>query len=261
MAAKVTAPSLRKLKQSGQPIVCVTAYDIATASIVDEAGADLILVGDSMGNVIQGHETTIPVELEQVIYHTQIAARVVKRALLVGDLPFGSYQVSDEQAVESSVALIKAGAEAVKLEGAYGDRIRAIVRAGIPVIGHVGMTPQSVNSFGGFKIQGKGDSGDQVMQDAITTEEAGASAVVLEVIPADLSKRITEALTIPTIGIGAGPHCDGQIQVFHDLVGLSESVFKHAKAFAQGRQIFLDAVAEYTSEVRERKFPTEDNSF
>ncbi len=261
MAAKVTAPSLRKLKQSGQPIVSVTAYDIATASIVDEAGVDMILVGDSMGNVIQGHGTTIPVQLEHVIYHTEIAARVVKRALLVADLPFGSYQVSDEQAVESSIALIKAGAEAVKLEGAYSDRIEAIVRAGIPVVGHVGMTPQSVNSFGGFKVQGKGDAGDQVLQDAITTEEAGACAVVLEVIPAELSKRITEALTIPTIGIGAGPHCDGQIQVFHDLLGLSESIFKHAKAFVEGRKLFIDAVSQYTDEVRERKFPTEDNSF
>ncbi len=261
MASSITAPTLSLMKKRGDKVVCLTAYDASAAAMLDEAGVDVLLVGDSLGNVIQGGTTTLKVTLEEMAYHVRCVSGSVKRALVVGDLPFGSYQESPEQAVASSVLLIKAGAAAVKLEGAYTEAISAIAKAGIPVMGHAGMTPQSVHSFGGFKVQGRNSAADKVLADCVAIQDAGAFSIVLELIPADLSAKITEALSIPTIGIGAGPHCDGQIQVWHDTLGLNGEVFKHAKAYMQGRSLMTQALAAYTEEVKKGIFPTEENSF
>lgn len=245
-----------------QPIVCLTAYDFPSGEWADSAGVDLVLVGDSLGNVVQGRETTLPVSLAEMTYHTSLVARAVKNALLVADMPFGSYQAGVGQAVESAVQLMKAGAEAVKLEGDYTDEIRALIKAGIPVMGHVGMTPQSFHKFGGFKVQGREDqSAVAVRQSAEAIAEAGAFSIVLELVPMSLARDITDALPIPTIGIGAGPYCDGQIQVLHDVVGFSAGVFKHAKRYAEGRQIMVDSLKDYASDVRTCRFPTEDHAF
>lgn len=249
------------MKAKGQRIVSVTAYDYPSASIADACDVDLILVGDSLGNVVLGYENTIPVTLEEMEHHTRAVRRGVKEALLVADLPFGSYNSSVQQAVDSSVRLMKAGAEAVKLEGPYTEAIRAVTKAGIPVMGHVGMTPQSVNKFGGFKVQGKGESAQAVREAACQIEDAGAFSIVLELVPADLAMTITKSLSIPTIGIGAGPHCDGEVQVFHDVMGLSEQVFKHAKDYVNARSLMVEGLRKYTDEVRNNKFPTEENSF
>ncbi len=243
------------MKAAGKPIVCVTAYDAVTGGLADQAGVDVILVGDSVGNVVLGYETTVPVTMADMMHHLAAVRRSVKNALLVADMPFGSYQASVEQAVSSAVAFMQAGAEAVKLEGPYGEAIAAIARAGIPIMGHVGMTPQSVHAYGGFKIQGKGDSAEAVLGAARVVEEAGAFSIVLELIPADLAKLISKAIAIPTIGIGAGAGCDGQIQVFHDLVGLSPYRFKHAKRYVDGWELFSEGLATYAKEVREGTFP------
>lgn len=261
MADRVTAPLLHKMKAKGQKIVCLTAYDATSAMIAEAAGVDLVLVGDSLGNVIQGHSTTLPVELAHIEYHTRCVAPFVKRALLVADLPFGSYQVSSAQAVESSIRLMKAGAHAVKLEGPYTEAISAIAQAGIPVMGHEGMTPQSVHAFGGFRVQGKGSAAEDVARRCREVEEAGAFSIVLELIPSGTAREISSALRIPTVGIGAGVGCDGQIQVWHDVLGLQPEVFRHARSFTNGRQAFIDALQSYASEVREGTFPGEENSF
>lgn len=262
MPAKVTAPLVRGMKAKGTPIVCVTAYDYTSGQIADAAGVDVVLVGDSVGNVFGGHDTTVPVTLEQIEYHVAATKRGVSHALLVADLPFGSYEEDVAQAVRSAVRLAKAGAEAVKLEGSYTDEIRAIARAGLPVMGHVGMTPQSVNTFGGFRVQGRNeDRAEQILTEACQIEEAGAFAIVLELIPAPLAAQITSRIGIPTIGIGAGPDCDGQIQVFHDVMGLGPEVFRHAKRYAEGRTSFVAGLEQYAAEVREGSFPTEEHSF
>jgi 3-methyl-2-oxobutanoate hydroxymethyltransferase len=187
--------------------------------------------------------------------------RAAPNALIVADLPFGSYNVSVEQAVESSIILMKAGAEAVKLEGAYTEAIHAIGKAGIPVMGHVGFTPQSVHAFGGFKVQGRGDRGAEILADAVAIQDAGAFGIVLELIPAELAKTITEKLSIPTIGIGAGLDCSGEVQVWHDVLGLSQRQMKHSKFYCEGRTTMVEALQTYTKEVRQRQFPTEANSF
>lgn len=249
------------MKADQTPVVCVTAYDFTSGAIADSAGVDVILVGDSVGNVVLGFDTTVPVTLDTMVHHTAATARGVKRALLVADLPFGSYQTSPEDAVRSAVALARVGAEAVKLEGDYDEACTAIVRSGLPVMAHVGFTPQSVNQFGGFRVQGRGDEGERVLEQAKLMENAGAFAIVLELVPAELAARISETLTIPTIGIGAGPHCDGQIQVFHDLVGLAPKVYRHAKKYANGRSSFVKGIRTYSSDVRSKTFPTEDQSF
>lgn len=261
MPAKVTAPSLRQKRLEGIPVVCVTAYDVLSGALCDQAGVDVILVGDSVGNTVLGYPTTVPVTLEEMLHHVRAVRRGVEKALLVADLPFGTYEVSKEQALESSIALMKAGAEAVKLEGPYSEAIQHIVKAGIPVMGHVGMTPQSVHSFGGFRVQGRGEAGNQVLQDAKVVEEAGAFAVVLELIPGELATSITGELSIPTIGIGAGSGCSGQIQVFHDIMGLSEKVHKHAKLYANAREQMVSGLAAYAQEVRSGEFPTPENTF
>jgi len=259
MSDKITAPKIRAMK--GSRIVCVTAYDAPSARLADAAGVDLILVGDSVGNTTLGYASTLPVSLEEMIHHTRAAACGCDNALLVSDLPFGSYQAAPEEAVRSAVALVKAGAEAVKLEGDYTEGIEAIVRAGIPVMGHVGMTPQSVNAFGGFRVQGRGDRAQAVVETAKAVEGAGAFSIVLEVIPGVVAKRITDEVSVPTIGIGAGPDCDGEIQVWHDLLGISETVFKHAKAYLDGGELIKNALANYADEVRNKAFPTEENTF
>ena len=245
----------------GAKIVCVTAYDAVWGALADASGADIILVGDSVGNTILGYSSTLPVSLEEMVHHTRATRQGVERALLVADLPFGSYQSSCTQAVESSVSLVKVGAQAVKLEGEYTEAIAEIVRAGIPVMGHVGMTPQSVNQFGGFRVQGKGKSAQGVIDAAKRVQDAGAFSIVLELIPAELASQITEELEIPTIGIGAGSRCSGQVQVIHDVLGLNTMDFKHAKKYAPGYACFLEALQRYSSEVREGAFPDEAHSF
>ncbi|MFQ5667341.1 MAG: 3-methyl-2-oxobutanoate hydroxymethyltransferase [Candidatus Binatia bacterium] len=269
MERKVTVPDIVKRKGS-DPIVALTAYDFPFARIVDAAGVDLILVGDSLGMVVQGLDTTLPVTMDEVIYHCRMVARARRRALLVGDLPFLSYQVSVTEAVANAGRLIKDGAaEAVKLEGGLvmADTIRAVARVDIPVMGHIGLTPQSVHRMGGHKVQGQRRGArpgqrDRLIDDALAVEEAGAFAVVLEGIPRDLAAEITSRLSIPTIGIGAGPHCDGQILVLHDVLGLCDRLApKFAKRYAELWQVATDAVGAYGREVRAGAFPTDAHSF
>jgi 3-methyl-2-oxobutanoate hydroxymethyltransferase len=261
MPEKVTAPKILAMKGAGKKIVCLTAYDAYFGRIADRSRVDLVLVGDSLGNVVLGHDTTVPVTMDDMIHHVRATRRGVERALLVADLPFGSYNESPAQAVKNSVALMQAGAEAVKLEGDYAEEIRAIVKAGIPVMGHVGMTPQSVNNFGGFKVQGKGEASAKVVEAAKSIAAAGAFAIVLELIPAELSKQITREISIPTIGIGAGVHCDGQVQVLHDILGLADETFRHASRYVDGQNLFLQGMERYAADVRESRFPKAENSF
>lgn len=261
MSGRVSAPSILARK-GRERIVCLTAYDAVTGAIADEAGVDIVLVGDSVGNVMLGYDSTLPVTLDDMIHHTAAVATSVERALIVADMPFGSYQSSTSAAVESAVELVRVGAQAVKLEGPYTDEIRAIVRAGIPVMGHLGMTPQSIHSFGGHKVQGRSESDSELLLAAARqVSDAGAFSIVLELVPDVLARRVTEAVPCPTIGIGAGPHCDGQVQVFHDVTGLSVSKYKHAKRYAEGYALFREAIERYASEVRSAEFPSEDHSF
>lgn len=260
MSEKITAPKVLGMKGQ-RKVVCLTAYDVTFARLADEAGVDLILVGDSLGNVMLGHDTTLPVTIEDMAHHTKAVRRGVTRALLVADLPFGSYQESTAQAVRSSVALMRAGAEAVKLEGDYPEAVEALVKAGIPVMGHVGFTPQSVNRFGGFKVQGRGEGGADVESVAQRLDSAGVFATVLELIPAALASTISGSVANPTIGIGAGAGCDGQIQVLHDVLGLSQGAFKHAKRYLDGATLIAEALKHYAADVRSASFPGPENSF
>lgn len=261
---KVTVPDLRARK-GGEKIAMVTAYDYTMARLVDEAGADMVLVGDSLGMVVQGLSTTIPVTLDEMAYHCRAVARATQRAHLVGDLPFMSYQISPAQAVESSGKLMKEGAcESIKLEGGQeiAEHIHRIVRAGIPVVGHVGLTPQSVHALGGFKVQGRGEGAEKVLADAIAVEQAGAFAIVLEAVPPDLAERITSLVSVPTIGIGAGAGCDGQVLVCTDLLGLSRGHKpKFAKQFANLGDAAIDAISTYVNEVRSGAFPAAAHSY
>jgi len=267
---KVTVPDVVKMKARSERITMVTAYDHAFARLLDEAGVELLLVGDSLGMVVQGLETTVPVTLDEMVYHTRLVARGRRRALVVGDLPFGSYQTSVQQGVESAVRLVKeGGAEAVKLEGGItmAKTIEAIAAIDVPVVGHVGLTPQSVHRMGGHRVQGRrhghgpGER-ERVVDDARAVQEAGAFAVVLECIPLDLAAEITAALAIPTIGIGAGVHCDGQVLVLHDLIGLSDAwTPRFAKRYAEvGREVVRAAEA-FVQEVKAGAFPTEAQAF
>lgn len=253
----MTAPRLAKMKGKTR-IVMVTAYDYPTARLVDEAGVDAILVGDSLGMVVLGMDTTRTVTLEDMERHTAAVARARPRALLVADMPFGSYEPSTSKAVESAIRLARAGAEAVKLEGGeeYADRIRAIVNAGVPVMGHIGLTPQRSLRLGGYKLQGKTQSAaEQLLRDAKALEEAGAFAIVIEFTAPDTAKKITESVSVPTICIGSGPHCDGQVLVLHDLLGLTPEPPPFAKRYADLAGIIRRAVQEYAREVREGLFP------
>jgi len=253
-------------KQRGEKLVLITAYDYPTAFYVDAAGVDAILVGDTLGMVVLGHETTLPVTMEQMLDRTAAVARAAKGALVIADMPFLSYQVNDDEAVRNAGRFLKeAGARAVKLEG--GHRIAPLVRRlteiGIPVMGHLGMTPQSVHQFGGFRLQGRERAeSEQILADALELEAAGAFALVLELVPAELAATITNSLRIPTIGIGAGPACDGEIQVFHDMLGLFEWLKpRHAKRYAEVGKLIQRAVAQYVAEVRAGDFPTDENCF
>jgi 3-methyl-2-oxobutanoate hydroxymethyltransferase len=262
---RVTVPALRARKRRGERIVMLTAYDFTFASLFDQAGIDVLLVGDSLGNVVQGQPTTLPVTLEETIYHTRLVARGARRALVVADLPFGSYQISSEEGLRSAVRCVKeAGAHAVKLEGgrAVAETIARIVAAEIPVMGHVGLTPQAVHRMGGHRVQGRSESGRaRLLADARAVEAAGAFAVVLEGMPAQLAAEITRSLAIPTIGIGAGVDCDGQVLVLHDLLGLSDSTPSFAKAYANLGALAVQAARRFADEVAHAKFPDEQHSY
>jgi len=262
---RVTVRSLANRKAKGRPITMLTAYDFTFARIFDQAGIDLLLVGDSLGNVVQGEDTTLPVTLDEVIYHTRMVVRGVSRSLVVGDMPFGSYHVSPEDAVRGAIRLVKeGGAQAVKLEGGVtmAPTIKRIVEAQVPVMGHVGLTPQSVNKMGGFRVQGRGDEGRmQVIEDALAVQEAGAFACVLEGIPAELGREVTERLDIPTIGIGAGVDCDGQVLVMHDMLGLNDWTPSFVKQYANLGAAASQAARAFADEVGHRKFPDEEHSY
>jgi 3-methyl-2-oxobutanoate hydroxymethyltransferase len=258
MADKVTVPALASIYKAGKQIVCITAYDSTFGQIADESGVDLILVGDSVGNVMLGFSTTVPVTLEQMVHHLSATRSSVSRAMLVADLPFGTYQESPEQAVRNAVILMKAGAEAVKLEGDYSEAIRAISKAGIPVFGHLGYTPQAAFQLGAPKLQGKGSNGQGVLEAAQNISNAGAIGIVLELIPADLAKQITESIGCPTIGIGAGPYCSGQIQVLHDLLGLSPVRYRHSHTLMEGRKMVAEAIRQYGVDVRNSQVDRHD---
>ena len=262
---KITVPELRARKGAA-PIAMVTAYDFTMARLVDEAGVDMVLVGDSLGMVVQGLSNTIPVTLDEIAYHGRAVARGLARAHVVGDMPFMSYQVSAHQAVESAGKLMKEGAfESVKLEGGaeVAEAVFRIVRAGIPVVGHVGLTPQSVHALGGFKVQGRGDdAAEKLLSDARALEQAGAFAIVLEAIPPDLAARVTGEVAVPTIGIGAGNACDGQVLVCTDLLGMMRGHSpKFAKRYAELGDEIVGAMKEYVGEVRSRAFPSQAHTY
>jgi 3-methyl-2-oxobutanoate hydroxymethyltransferase len=261
----MTIPEFQRFKREGKKLIVVTAYDALFARIVEEAGIDVILVGDSLGVVVQGHKDTLAVTMEDMLYHTRLVTGAARRALVIADMPFLSYQVAVEEAVRNAGRFLQVGAAAVKLEGgaAVVDRVEAMTRFGIPVMGHLGMTPQSVHQFGGYKVQGKErEQAETLMADAKALESAGAFAVVLEAIPAELARAITEALTIPTVGIGAGPHCDGQVLVLYDLLGLfDEFVPRFVKPYAHLKADALQALRRYKEEVERGKFPTDSESY
>ncbi len=261
----VTLPSLLKKKQQGEKIVMVTCYDAAFARLVDKSDVDMVLVGDSMGNVVLGFENTLPVTMQMMIHHTSCVVRGTKRAFVVADMPFGSYQASPEQAVTNAVRLIQeGGAQAVKLEGgaAVIPAVKAIVAAGIPVVGHLGLTPQSIHSIGGYRVQGREDEGrKRLLSDAKALEDAGAFCIVLELMPAALTAELSKLLRIPTIGIGAGV-ADGQVLVIHDLLGFNEDFKpKFLKQYANMGQDVVKALNAYGKDVREQTFPGPEHSF
>jgi 3-methyl-2-oxobutanoate hydroxymethyltransferase len=264
--ARKTVPDLLRMKAESQKIVMVTAYDYAMARLVDRAGTDMVLVGDSVGMVVQGHQDTLSVSVEDMIYHGRCVSRGLTQAHLTVDMPFMSYQVSPAQALENAGRLVREGrAQSVKLEG--GERsaaaISTIVEAGIPVVGHVGLTPQSVHAIGGFRVQGRGEAAaERILRDALAVQEAGAFAVVLEMVPEDVAARVTEALEVPTIGIGAGAGCDGQVLVCNDLLGMDTSFRpRFVKRYAELEGTIVDAMRSYGDEVRRGEFPSPEHSF
>jgi 3-methyl-2-oxobutanoate hydroxymethyltransferase len=262
---RVTTRSLMARKRRDERITMLTAYDFTFARIFDSAGIDVLLVGDSLGNVVQGADTTLPVTMDEMLYHTRLVTRGAERALVVADMPFGSYQVSPEDALRNAIRFVKeAGAAAVKLEGGtrMAETIERIVSAEIPVMGHVGLTPQAVNRMGGFRVQGRGEKGRlRVLDDARAVQEAGAFAVVLEGIPAELAKEVSAELSIPTIGIGAGVSCDGQVLVMHDLLGLNDWSPSFAKQYANLGAAVSKAARTFADEVVNSKFPDDEHSY
>jgi 3-methyl-2-oxobutanoate hydroxymethyltransferase len=270
---KITVPGLLQRKSAAadsqtneQKITCLTAYDYPTARLLDEAGVDVLLVGDSLGMVVLGYENTLPVTIDEMLHHTRAVRRGTRRALVVADMPYGSYHTDNSESIRNAVRFVKeAGAEAVKIEGGE-RRLELIVRlteAEIPVMGHVGLTPQSVNALGGYRVQGKTpDAAEQLLRDAHAVEAAGAFAVVLEAVPRELAAQITRELRIPTIGIGAGPDCDGQILVVHDLLGLTlHQTPKFARQYADIGAVISSAVREYCDDVRSGGFPSDEESY
>jgi 3-methyl-2-oxobutanoate hydroxymethyltransferase len=264
--AKLTAPRIVEMKRKGEPIVVVTAYDFPTARLADEAGVEILLVGDSVGTVMLGYETTLPVTVEEILHHTRAVTRAKPSALVVADMPFMSYQVSVEQAVLNAGRLVQeGGADAVKLEG--GERVvpavQRMIEIGIPVMGHLGLTPQSVLAFGGYKVQARGEADqERLMREARLLEQAGCFAIVLEGIPARLGAQVSRGLTVPTIGIGAGPGCDGQVLVSHDLLGLFLGrTPKFVRRYADLAGTMRDAFGRYVADVKARRFPGDEESY
>ncbi len=263
---KVTVPDLRARKAEGPPIAMVTAYDYTMALLLDEGGADVVLVGDSLGMVVQGLPNTLPVTIDDIVYHGRAVSRALRRAHLVGDMPFMSVHVSPEKALENAGRLMKEGGyEAVKIEGGaeIAEHVHRIVSAGIPVMGHVGLLPQSVHAMGGFKVQGKReDDADRIVRDARALEDAGCYSIVIEAVPADVAARVTEAVAVPTIGIGAGPHCDGQVLVCYDYLGMFRGLRPTVvKRYAEVGDTIVEATRAYVDEVRRGVFPSDAHSF
>jgi len=266
MAPKISILDLQKKKETGQPISMLTAYDYPGAKMVDEAGADIILVGDSLAMTVLGHPNTVSVTMDEMLHHCRAVARGTQRAFLVGDMPFMSYQIDRTEAVRNAGRFLKeAGMEAVKLEGGEEvlDTVQAITRAGIPVMGHLGLTPQTATKLGGFKVQAKtAETAQRLQEDALALQAAGCFALVLEAVPAPVAAQVSRRLNIPTIGIGAGPGCDGQVLVFHDVLGLfDEFVPKFVKQYANLRQPIIDAFKAYIADVETGAFPSADHSF
>ena len=263
---KVSAPSLRLSKQRGERLVCLTAYDYPTARLVDEAGIDIILVGDSLGNVVLGYGNTVPVTLDEILIHLKAVRRGVQRALLVADMPYGTFHTGDDDAVRNALRLVKEGeAEAVKLEGGHKrvHLVKRLVDEEISVMGHIGLTPQSINQLGAYRVQGKtAKAARQLLDDARALEDAGAFAIVLEVVPREIAQLITESISIPTIGIGAGMHCDIQVLVLHDMLGLSfGKQARFVRPYANLREVITDAVSRYAEDVRNGTYPSRAESY
>lgn len=263
---KVNAPSLKASKQRGERLVCLTAYDYPTARIVDEAGIDIILVGDSLGNVVLGYGNTVPVTLDEILIHLKAVRRAVQRALLVADMPYGSFHTGADDAVRNALRLVKeGGAEAVKLEGGHKrvQLVKRLVDEEIAVMGHIGLTPQSINKLGAYRVQGKtAVAARQLIDDARALEDAGAFAIVLEVVPREIAKMITESVSIPTIGIGAGVHCDIQVLVIHDMLGLSfGKLARFVRPYANLHEVITDAVSRFADDVRTGVYPSADESY
>ena len=262
---RVTLHDLRSAKERGERWPMLTAYDAMTAQIFDEAGVPVLLVGDSAANVVYGYDTTIPVTMDELVPLVAAVSRATRRALVIADMPFGSYQSGPEQALEQAARFLKeGGAHAVKLEGGQRvlPQVEALVGAGVPVMGHLGLTPQSVNALGGYRVQGRGGAGEQLIRDAKDLEAAGAFAVVLEVVPADLARRVTDSLSIPTVGIGAGSGCDAQVNVWQDLVGLSAGPHpKFVRPYADVRSVVFDAVQAWSADVVAGGYPGPENSY
>ena len=263
---RVTINQIKEMKQKGEKIAMLTAYDYTTAKIIDEVGIPLILVGDSLGMVVLGYETTIPVTTEEMLHHTKAVVRGAKQAMIVGDMPFMTYHISVAQALENAARFIQeGGAQAIKLEGGVtvAEKVQRIVECGIPVMGHIGLTPQSIHQFGGFKVQGRTpEAAARLLKDARALEEAGAFSIVMETVPTPLAKLITDSISIPTIGIGAGIGCDGQVQIINDILGsFTDFVPKHAKQYTKLADIMSNAITEYYNEVKVGNFPTDKQSF
>ena len=266
MLERVTKATVQNMKQEGQPITMLTAYDYSMAKVLDAAGIDMLLVGDSLGNVVLGYDSTLPVTMEDMLHHVKAVCRGTQRAMVVADMPFMSYQISVENALFNAGRFMKeTGAQAVKLEGGLevASQVKAMVKAGIPVVGHLGLTPQSIHQLGGFKVQGKEESAaKKLLEDAKVLEEAGAFCLVLECVPTPLAKLITESLSIPTIGIGAGPFCDGQVLVTYDLLGLYPGYTpKFVKKYVNLNLEIKKAVKSYVKDVKTSAFPDEEHSF
>jgi 3-methyl-2-oxobutanoate hydroxymethyltransferase len=261
----ITVRDIRAFKERGERFPMLTAYDAPTARLLDEAGIPILLVGDSVGNNVLGYRETVPVTMDQMIHHASSVCRGVENALVVGDLPFMSYQASLSDGMRNAGRFLKeAGTTAVKLEGGARvlELVHHLVEAGIPVMGHLGLTPQSVNAFGGHRVQGReAEQAQRILQDAKDLEAAGAFAVVLEAVPAELARRVTGSLTVPTIGIGAGPHCDGQVLVLHDMLGINDRTPKFVKRYASLGDTIRDAAAAYAEDVRAGAYPTEEHTY
>lgn len=265
MNTQISVQSIWKMKQSGQKIAMLTAYDFPTARLLDESGVHMLLVGDSLGMVVQGQSTTLPVTMDEMIYHTRMVARATRHAMVIADLPFMSYRVTPEEALRNAGRLMQeSGAHGVKLEGGaeLAETVRRLVQSGIPVVGHLGLTPQSVHALGGFRVQGKTlSAARRMLDDALALQEAGAFALVLEMVPDEVATFITEQVSLATIGIGAGPHCDGQVLVFHDFIGFTSGYIpKHNKRYADMAQIVRAAAQSYVDEVGRGEFPATEQT-